>query len=70
MRVRILSEWAGSPKCGTVAEVPDAMAAERIRSGWAEPEHPPLAGSSAPETAVAQPTTETRPAFAQKKRRS
>jgi hypothetical protein len=36
MLVRILSEWAGSPKCGTVADVPDALALDRIRTGWAE----------------------------------
>jgi hypothetical protein len=36
MLVRILSEWAGSPVCGSVADVPDALALDRIKNGWAE----------------------------------
>ncbi len=36
MMVRILSERAGSPRCGTVAELPDALARDRIQTGWAE----------------------------------
>jgi len=59
MIVRVLSEWPGSPKCGTVADVPDAMAAERIRMGYAEPVA--LAPAAAPvEMAVQQARVETR----------
>ena len=36
MQVRILSEWPGSPRCGAVANVPDALALERIAAGCAE----------------------------------
>lgn len=37
MIVRILTAWAGSPPCGTVADVPDTLAAAMIRLGHAEP---------------------------------
>ena len=36
MRVRVLSEWAGSGRCGSLCDVPDAEALARIQSGWAE----------------------------------
>jgi hypothetical protein len=36
MLIRILSAWAGSPACGAVADVPDAIAVDRIKTGWAE----------------------------------
>jgi hypothetical protein len=36
MRVRILSAWPGSPPCGAVADVDDAIASARVSSGEAE----------------------------------
>lgn len=54
MRVRILSEWAGSGRCGSVCDVPDAEAQARIQSGWAERVEAPF------ETAVViEPELET-----------
>ncbi len=57
MRVRVLSEWSGSAPCGTVAEVPDALARERIRTGWAEPVTEAVVApvASAPEAAIVAP---------------
>lgn len=71
MLIRVLSEWAGSPKCGAVADVPDALASERIRTGWAEAVTPPVAQAPivVPETAEAQPRVESRPAHQHRKRR-
>jgi hypothetical protein len=37
MWIRVLSEWSGSPRCGTVADLPEPMARERMRAGMAEP---------------------------------
>lgn len=55
MRIRVLSEWAGSGRCGEVCTVPDEIARDRIRGGWAEavPEAPVF------ETAVVPPAVET-----------
>ena len=36
MRVRILTEWAGSPPCGAEADLPDALARDQIGRGYAE----------------------------------
>jgi len=55
MRIRILSEWSGSGRCGTVCDVPAPVAAERIRGGWAE-----LVADESPrfETAVVETAVE------------
>lgn len=53
MRVRVLSEWAGSGRCGSVCDVPDAEAHARIQSGWAERVEMPF------ETAVVMAPVET-----------
>ena len=36
MRVRVLSEWPDSPPCGTVADLPEAVARDRVQTGFAE----------------------------------
>lgn len=36
MKVRVLSEWAGSGPCGSVCDVADAIGSVRIATGWAE----------------------------------
>lgn len=36
MIIRVLTAWSGSPACGVVADVDDAIAAARINSGDAE----------------------------------
>ncbi len=55
MRVRILSEWAGSGRCGEVCDVPDAIAHDRIRGGFAEmvPRVETAVVTAAVETSVA-----------------
>ena len=55
MRIRVLSEWGGSPRCGTVCDWPTADALVRIAGGWAE------AVGDAPvfETQVMAPVIET-----------
>lgn len=59
MRVRILSEWNGSGWCGTLVDLPEREAVDRIRGGWAEPvaaaPSPVIETHTAPEveTAVA-----------------
>lgn len=58
MRVRVLSEWAGSGRCGTVCDVPTPLALDRIRGGWAEPV-PEAAPSPMFETAVVPLEVET-----------
>ena len=58
MRIRILSAWPGSPACGTVAVVEDAVAHGRIRSGDAEPVEMPAARPVV-EIAVADGPVET-----------
>ena len=58
MRVRILTAWPGSPPCGTVADLPDALAQARVRVGYAEPvaPAPSVAGPAVgPETAMLAP---------------
>jgi len=64
MWIRVLSEWPGSPRCGTVADVPDAIAGPQVQAGFAERVVPPdvpcvvlsvLAGVAGPETAMLQP---------------
>ena len=45
MNVRVLTAWPGSPPCGSVADVPDALAAQMIRLGHAEPVAPPARAS-------------------------
>lgn len=57
MWIRVLSEWSGSPKCGCVADVPDAMALDRIRGGWAEAV---VVVARAVETAVSQDAVDVR----------
>jgi hypothetical protein len=52
MLVRVLSEWAGSPPCGVVADLPAALVLPRIASGHAEAVAPPPAAT---ETAMVQP---------------
>ncbi len=60
MLIRILSEWSGSPRCGAVADVPDPIASERIRTGWAEAVT--VAASPTVETAMrAEPETAMKP---------
>ena len=53
MRVRVLSEWAGSGRCGSHCDVPDAEALARIQVGMAERVEAPL------ETAVIHDQVET-----------
>jgi len=53
MIVRILSAWPGSPPCGAVGEVPDPIAVDRIRGGWAEAVR--LPAEAGPETAMRAP---------------
>lgn len=57
MRVRILSEWAGSGRCGEVCDVPDTIAHDRIRGGFAEAV--PLPPEPHLETAVVSVAVET-----------
>lgn len=57
MRVRILSEWAGSGRCGEVCDVPDPVAHDRIRGGFAEAV--PLPPEPRLETAVVGVVVET-----------
>lgn len=49
--IRILTAWAGSPPCGTVADLPDALAVMQVGRGWAEA----VAPAAAPETAMVAP---------------
>lgn len=53
MLVRVLSAWPGSPQCGTVADVADPMARERIKAGYAEAVDVPRA--VVPEMAIPAP---------------
>jgi len=58
MRVRILSEWNGSGRCGSVVEIDDVVATGRISGGFAEavaPLPPPVVV----ETHVAEAVVET-----------
>lgn len=50
VRVRVLSEWGGSAPCGAVMDLPDAMAAERVLTGYAERVDPvePVIETAAP----------------------
>jgi hypothetical protein len=51
--IRVLSEWPGSPPCGTVSAVPDDVAVSRIAQGFAERVHvPETTMVAAPETAM------------------
>jgi len=56
MRVRVLSEWAGSGRCGEVCDVPEPVALDRVRTGWAEFVH----DAQVPvfETAIVPPVVE------------
>lgn len=67
MVVRVLSEWVGSPACGSVADVPDALAIDRIRDGSAERVEVARVQAQ-PETASVAPS-ETAVAFKKGRRR-
>ena len=67
MWIRVLTEWPGSPRCGALANVPDALALPRLGAGFAElvsvpavaivPPVPavPVARGVEPETVMVQP---------------
>jgi hypothetical protein len=70
MRVRILSEWSGAWRCGTVCDVPDAEAQARISTGWAEPVAalPPAEHDDPPLEMAIVPTGELETAVSPTKR--
>jgi hypothetical protein len=53
MWIRVLTAWTGSPPCGEVADLPDALARAQIQAGHAEPAQ--ASASFAPETAMLEP---------------
>lgn len=42
MRVRVLTEWPGSPPCGAVAELPESSVRDQLNLGNAELADPPV----------------------------
>ena len=69
MLIRILSAWNGSPPCGSVADVPDALAQSQINAGNAERVFVPAPRQPVIETAMAEPFETVEAAVSVKKGR-
>jgi hypothetical protein len=55
MWIRVLTAWSGSPPCGEIADLPDALARAQIQAGHAEPAQASARVPAAPETTMVTP---------------